>query len=228
MKPAAVDTIRLHAARLKKQLLFPADSPGFVVNRLLAPYLNQSLTLLQWGVDERSIEQAALEFGMPLSPFNLMDTIGVRTAFDSGRVFWQAFPDRLEPSAILPGLIRAGRKSPQPVSFYDVDAHHRNASTDSVRFGRQATEVVQTYRMATNTNEVTKPMLPASWTVQHLKMNLALVMWIEALLLLRDSVVPSQHEVELAMSHGLGYRQTHGLFGLVESFDWSAVKTLSG
>ncbi len=221
---AARETIRQHAVRLGKRVLFPADSPGFVVNRMLAPYLNQSLTLLQWGVDERMIEQAALEFGMPLSPFRLIDTIGVRTAFDSGRVFWQAFPDRIEPSAILPGLIRAGRKSPRPVCFYGVESDCGNRSSSLVGFGPRASEVVQTYRMVTDASKVTTRSLPASWTIQKLTMNLALVMWIEALLLLRDQVVPTPHEVELAMSHGLGYRQPSGLCGLVESFDWSAVK----
>lgn len=221
---AAVQRIRQHAVQLEKQVLFPADSPGFVVNRLLAPYLNQSLTLLQWGVDERLIEQAALEFGMPMSPFRLIDTIGVRTAFDSGRVFWQAFPDRIEPSAILPGLIRAGRKSPRPISFYNYAAATSAPPSQPVHFGQQAGEVVQTYQIPAGIGPATTASLPASWSHRELTTNLALVMWIEALLLLRDKVVPTQQEVELAMSHGLGYRQPLGLFGLVTSFDWSAVK----
>lgn len=221
---AAIDTIRQLALRLGKRVLFPADSPGFVVNRLLAPYLNQALTLLQWGVHEQQIEQAAIEFGMPLSPFRLIDTIGIRTAFDSGRVFWQAFPDRIEPSAILPGLIRAGRKSSQSVRFYDNDADANGDITSALTFGDQAADVVQTYRITTDSSAAGTHPLPVSWNAQVLTMNLALVMWIEALLLLRDKVVPGRRQVELAMSHGLGYRQPSGLFGLVDSFDWPAVK----
>jgi len=95
-----------HARRLGKTPLTVRDSPGFVVNRLLAPYLNLATDLLCGGVAVETIQQAALRYGMPLSPFQLIDLIGTRTAFDGGRVVWSAFPHRMNPSPLLPALVK--------------------------------------------------------------------------------------------------------------------------
>src|SRR5690606_22905381 len=65
--------------------------------------------LLGRGAAPELIAEAANRFGMPLSPLELIDIIGIRTAFDSGRVFWRSFPKRIDPAPILSGMIKAGR-----------------------------------------------------------------------------------------------------------------------
>src|SRR5690606_26673949 len=107
--PETLQSCRQHARRLAKDALITGDSPGFVVNRVLVPYLNQSLLLLGRGASPQLIAEAARRFGMPLSPLELIDLIGIRTAFDSGRVFWRSFPKRIDPAPILSGMIKAGR-----------------------------------------------------------------------------------------------------------------------
>ncbi|PHQ31907.1 fatty-acid oxidation protein subunit alpha [Rhodopirellula bahusiensis] len=109
-----------HVRHLKKAPLRVLDSPGFVVNRMLAPYLNLAMQLLCAGVSASTICEAALRYGMPMSPFELIDLIGPRTAFDGGRVVWQSFPHRMDPSPLLPAMVKrsllgvAGKKG-----FYD-------------------------------------------------------------------------------------------------------------
>ena len=98
-----------HLEALGKTPLIVRDSPGFVVNRLLSPYLNEALMLLCQGVQAKDIESAAIEYGMPISPLELIDTIGARTMFDAGRVYWQAFPNRIDPSPLLAGLVKSKR-----------------------------------------------------------------------------------------------------------------------
>lgn len=53
------------------------SSPGFLVNRLLMPYLMQSVLLLQTGIPAPVIDKAAVDFGMPMGPLELADTVGL-------------------------------------------------------------------------------------------------------------------------------------------------------
>ena len=62
------------------------------------------------GAGARAIRDAALEIGMPISPFELIDLIGVQTMFDAGRVYWQAFPDRFTPSPTIGRWIKRKRR----------------------------------------------------------------------------------------------------------------------
>ena len=57
-----------------------ADRPGFLVNRLLSPYLNETGYLLEGGADVLSIDAALEEFGMPMGPCRLLDEIGLDVA----------------------------------------------------------------------------------------------------------------------------------------------------
>ena len=85
------------------------DGPGFLVNRLLLPYLNEALELISARAPIKSIERASKDFGMPMGPLALYDMVGLDTSFYAGRVMWEAFPDRIAASPILPALVKAGR-----------------------------------------------------------------------------------------------------------------------
>jgi 3-hydroxyacyl-CoA dehydrogenase/enoyl-CoA hydratase/3-hydroxybutyryl-CoA epimerase len=59
-----------------------ADSPGFLVNRILFPYLDEAVRLLTEGVSVEEIDREAVRFGMPMGPLELLDQIGVDVAAD--------------------------------------------------------------------------------------------------------------------------------------------------
>jgi 3-hydroxyacyl-CoA dehydrogenase len=192
------------AARLGKRALVTADSPGFVVNRMLAPYLNQSLLLLGRGAPADLLGEAARAFGMPLSPLELIDLIGIRTAFDSGRVFWRFFPKRIDPAPILSGMIKAKRLGAGfGGGFYDPtsrEAPSRGiATSDPDRTPRPlhpvAAGVIKKYLRDETT-----------WTQDDLVESIAIPMWIEAAAILTAGVVDSPEGIETAMRGGLGYR----------------------
>jgi len=192
------------ATRLGKRALMTADSPGFVVNRMLAPYLNQSLLLLGRGAPAELLGEAAGAFGMPLSPLELIDLIGIRTAFDSGRVFWRFFPKRIDPAPILSGMIKAKRLGTGfGGGFYDdtsLGEPSRDIATgDSNRSPRPlhpaAAGVIKKYLRDETT-----------WTLADLVQSLAIPMWIEAAAILAAGVVDSPEGIETAMRGGLGYR----------------------
>jgi len=57
------------------------SSPGFLVNRILMPYLVEAVTLFEEGVSAEAIDKAALDFGMPMGPVELADTVGLDICF---------------------------------------------------------------------------------------------------------------------------------------------------
>ena len=104
-----VATAVAYVKRIGKSPVVVKDGPGFLVNRLLRSYLNEALQLLTEGTKMADIERASFAFGMPIGPFTLYDLVGIDTAFYAGRTMFDAFPDRVVASPILPALIKAGR-----------------------------------------------------------------------------------------------------------------------
>ncbi len=193
----AIQTCEAVAERLAKPLLSTADTPGFVVNRMLAPYLNQSLLLLGRGATTQRVAAAAETFGMPLSPLALIDLIGIRTAFDSGRVFWRHFPKRIDPAPILSGMIKVKRlgKDFGGGFYHDDQTIHPDAISVIERYFRDE----------------------AHWNDDDLLECLTIPMWIEAAEVLAAGVVDSSDPIETAMCGGLGYRNPTGFFGFFDS-----------
>lgn len=89
--------------------LLVGDGPGFLVNRLLMPYLGEAMQLLQDGATIQQVERAATEFGMPLGPLSALDQIGLDTTLHGGFQLARAFPETAPSSPLLVGLVKAGR-----------------------------------------------------------------------------------------------------------------------
>ncbi len=100
---------------------FPLEcksSPGFVVNRLLGPYMAEAMYLAESGVPLAAIDKAAEDFGMPMGPVELLDSVGIDIALHVSRVLGAAF--RREVPAVLGELVdngQLGRKSGR--GFYE-------------------------------------------------------------------------------------------------------------
>ena len=76
------------------------SSPGFLVNRLLMPYLMQAVLLLQAGIPAPVIDKAAVNFGMPMGPLELADTVGLDICLAVAKILSQSLgsivPEGLE------------------------------------------------------------------------------------------------------------------------------------
>ena len=94
---------------LGKTPVLVADRPGFLVNRLLAPYLNEAGFLLEEGNAVADIDGALEAFGMPMGPLRLLDEIGFDVARHAGREMAEAFGERMRPSGVLDRMIEDGR-----------------------------------------------------------------------------------------------------------------------
>jgi len=105
---AAIATACRLASRIGKFPIVVKDSPGFLVNRCLSPYLNEAAQLLVEGNDPEFLDRVALDFGMPMGPCRLLDEIGYDIATKVSTVMNQAFPERMQPNSLFGAMVDAG------------------------------------------------------------------------------------------------------------------------
>ena len=93
-------------------VLCKLDSPGFIVNRILVPALNEAVFLVQEGVAEPEDIDKAVKLGLnwPMGPLQLLDYVGLDTTLNITQVFINEFQDsKFRPSPLLREMVRAGQ-----------------------------------------------------------------------------------------------------------------------
>ncbi len=106
-----LEVARLLGARLNKQLIFAKDSPGFIVNLLLVPYLFDAIRALENGVASKEDIDTGIKLGLnhPMGPFTLLDFVGLDTTLFIGDAMYQEFKDpRYAPPPLLRRMVAAG------------------------------------------------------------------------------------------------------------------------
>lgn len=187
-----------HVRRIGKMPIVVRDGPGFLVNRLLFPYLGEALRLLLDGVPAEAIEHAATEFGMAMGPLRLMDEIGLDTTLQAGWVLSSAFPERIGSSPLLVSMVKAGRLGQKAgAGFYRYDEASSSAVT-----GILDTAVEEIINRWSNVRE----------DVPHdaLAWRLVLPMLLEATRILEEGKVSDAREIDLAVLFGLGFPADKG------------------
>jgi 3-hydroxyacyl-CoA dehydrogenase/enoyl-CoA hydratase/3-hydroxybutyryl-CoA epimerase len=109
--PQAISTAVAFGRRMGKTVIVVRDSPGFWVNRILAPYANEVGHLLADGASIDEIDGMAVRFGFPVGPVTLLDEVGLDVAVKVAGVMQEAYGDHIIP-APGPGvaaLVKAGR-----------------------------------------------------------------------------------------------------------------------
>jgi 3-hydroxyacyl-CoA dehydrogenase / enoyl-CoA hydratase / 3-hydroxybutyryl-CoA epimerase len=115
--------------RLDKLPIVCRSAPGFVVNRVLMPYLHEAMYLAQEGVPLTAIDTAATDFGMPVGPIELADVVGLDVAKDVGTIIAHELGKPAPMHPRLEALVAArklGRKTGS--GFYEwQDGHPRKS-----------------------------------------------------------------------------------------------------
>jgi 3-hydroxyacyl-CoA dehydrogenase / enoyl-CoA hydratase / 3-hydroxybutyryl-CoA epimerase len=112
--PAALNTANTFARRIDKLPLPCKSAPGFMVNRVLTPYMYEAMLAAQEGVPLETIDRAAVDFGMPVGPIELIDVVGLDVAAHVGEIIAAELKRPVTQIARLTELIaakRLGRKS---------------------------------------------------------------------------------------------------------------------
>ena len=106
-----VSTIKALGQRLNRQLVLSQDRPGFLINRILIPFLNEACFALEEGTGSaEDIDRGArLGLNHPMGPFELADLIGLDTVLSIAEVLEREFGDsKYRPSILLRNLVAAG------------------------------------------------------------------------------------------------------------------------
>jgi 3-hydroxyacyl-CoA dehydrogenase/enoyl-CoA hydratase/3-hydroxybutyryl-CoA epimerase len=107
--PQAVSTTVTFGRRMGKTAIVVKDTPGFWVNRILGPYMNEAAHLLLAGVGPADIDRAMVQFGFPVGPITLLDEVGLDVAQHAGEVLQAAFGDRADGKGSSPTPGQEGR-----------------------------------------------------------------------------------------------------------------------
>ena len=174
--------------RLGKLPVVVADYPGFLVNRILMPYLVQAGTLFEQGGDPVAIDRSMLDFGMPMGPLRLLDEVGLDVALHVAKTLSSAFPNRLSVPLLMESMVRGGYLGVKSgAGFYLYDQR-----------GPRPTPPALAMRGASRA-------LP-----DDLGLQLARTMVAEARRCLEEGVAESPDHIDLAMILGTGFPPFRG------------------
>jgi 3-hydroxyacyl-CoA dehydrogenase len=190
---ATVATIFALAKTLGKTPVVVRDAPGFLVNRILAPYLSEAVRLVQEGCRIEDVDAVMTQFGMPVGPLALLDDVGLDVAAKGGQVLQEAFPERLKMGGeeALAAAGRLGRKNGK--GFYEYENGSRRGPA------RDAYAALRVERRD-------KSSLPAG----VIEARLVLPMINEASFCLEDRIVGDPARLDLAMIFGTGFPPFRG------------------
>jgi 3-hydroxyacyl-CoA dehydrogenase/enoyl-CoA hydratase/3-hydroxybutyryl-CoA epimerase len=108
--------------KLGKTPIVVKDCPGFLVNRILTPYVNEAVYLLQEGADIKTIDKTMENFGMPMGPLVLADNVGLDVGYKVAKILETSYGQRMAAPAFLeemhkmPGLL--GKKTGRGFYFH--------------------------------------------------------------------------------------------------------------
>lgn len=164
------------------------DSPGFLVNRILMPYLVEAASIFERGGDPEQIDKAMLDFGMPMGPLRLLDEVGLDVAIHVANTLAAAFSERMQVPKVVEKLLKAGhsgRKGGSGFYVYDDASAAVNAEAISFQTGSEDTP-------------------------EDAQETLANLMTSEAKLCLEEGVAETADDIDLAMILGTGYPPFRG------------------
>jgi 3-hydroxyacyl-CoA dehydrogenase/enoyl-CoA hydratase/3-hydroxybutyryl-CoA epimerase len=192
---------------LGKTPVLVADRPGFLVNRLLTPYLNEAGYLLEEGAAVEEVDGALLEFGMPMGPCRLLDEIGFDVAEHVAHEMEAAFGRRMQASPVVSLLRQEGRLGKKNARGFYGYTGGRQRGVDR--------EVARTLSGCGGGSTAGK---------DEIRHRCLYSMINEAAFALAQDVVGSAGELDLAMVMGTGFPPFRG--GLLRWADGEGLQTV--
>ena len=198
-----IATIFELSKKMGKMPVVVKDGPGFLVNRLLLPYMGEAAFLMQDGMSIETVDKAFVkEFGMPMGPFALMDEVGLDVCIKVLKIFKKSFGDRVEMAPCMEKLAdtkRLGKKNGK--GFYNYDEKGKRLDVDQsvyAELGLSAPKDPHTSKVC-------------------IERGIFCMINECALALIEDRIVETPNEVDLAMIMGTGFPPFRG--GLLKYAD---------
>ncbi|MFH0909835.1 MAG: 3-hydroxyacyl-CoA dehydrogenase NAD-binding domain-containing protein [bacterium] len=165
------------------------DSPGFVVNRILMPYLVEAGLLFEQGASAHDIDRAMLAFGMPMGPLRLLDEVGIDVAYHVARHLSDKFGARMPMPALLEEMMKAGllgKKTGKGFFLYQ-NKHDTQVNPEALKFVKSSGS---------------PPAEPEK--------RMVLLMVNEAARCLEEQVAAAPEDIDFAMIMGTGFAPFRG------------------
>ena len=191
--PDVIGTAVAWGRSIGKTVIVVGDAPGFYVNRILAPYLNEAGALLDAGASIEMIDQAMEQFGFPVGPLTLLDEVGLDIAAKSGAILHEAFGERLAPAPAMRAVVNAGRFGRKgKLGFYRYDDDGKKGPAD-----------VSIYPLLAN--PVRSP-----FTAEEIQQRCALALVNEAAKTLEEGIVRQPRDGDIGAVFGIGFPPFRG------------------
>lgn len=190
---------------LRKMPVAINDGAGFVVNRLLASMIDESIRLFNQGHPIQAIDTAMRDFGFQAGPFEIIDIIGADTCMYAGRTMWESGLQCVTLSPILPRMIKSGRMGRKSgVGFY----HYPDPQGDGV-WDNDIVELIGGYRNLGGTfTELTAT--PSSEEAEQISMKILSAIVLEATHILDEEIVGDFRDIDLCIIHGFSFPESQG------------------
>jgi 3-hydroxyacyl-CoA dehydrogenase/enoyl-CoA hydratase/3-hydroxybutyryl-CoA epimerase len=177
-----VDNAISFVRKLDRLPLPVKSSPGFLVNRILMPYLLEAVVMLDEGIPMQVIDKAMVKFGMPMGPITLSDTVGLDVCLSVAKHLSKYFPN----TAIPPQLSKL---------------------VEEGKLGRKTNQGFYKY---INGKQVKLPNVPYSKPLTDISDRLVLTMINESFACLREGVVADGDLLDAGMVFGTGFAPFRG------------------
>ncbi|MFP4374735.1 MAG: 3-hydroxyacyl-CoA dehydrogenase NAD-binding domain-containing protein [Spirochaetaceae bacterium] len=204
---AALRDVGYLALALGKTPVFVSDRPGFLVNRLLMPYLNEAVIMAEEGHDFPKIDRLIASFGMPMGPFTLLDEIGIDVGHEVARVLRAAYGERMETGGVFEEVAGRtdllGKKSGKGFFVYGgggAGGAGSKRGKKSAVVNSEMREIVKKHRTRSAT----------TLTDDEIVHRPLLAMMNEAARALEEESVGSAWELDLALIMGTGFPPFRG------------------
>ncbi|MCM5703018.1 fatty acid oxidation complex subunit alpha FadB [Larsenimonas salina] len=207
-----IGTVVAYARHMGKTPIVVNDCPGFLVNRVLFPYLQGFEFLLREGVDMARIDKVMEGFGWPMGPAYLLDVVGLDTADHAAQVLAEGYPDRMkiEGKTAIEKLLDEDRKGQKNgLGFYkyseDKKGKPRKESDDTV--ARLLEGHAERHTDIDDDTLIAMLMTP---------------LCLETVRALEENIVGSPQEADMALIYGIGFPPFRG--GALRYIDQVGVK----
>lgn len=198
-----IATVVALAKEAGKTPIVVGDCAGFLVNRILLPYINEAVRMFEEGADFERIDSLILDFGMPMGPFTLADEVGLDVGYKVAKVLEEAYGERMKVSSILDRVYQQmqllGKKSGK--GFY-IHGKKREANEEVKR-------LVYSKRQFDEKEIVDRALL---------------IMVNEAAMCLQEGIVDNAQYLDMAMVMGTGFPPFRG--GLLRYADAVGIESV--
>ncbi len=190
--PEAIVTAVRFGRRMGKTVIVVADRPGFWVNRILSPYLNEAGLMVAEGVPIEEVDRAATAWGFPVGPIALLDEIGLDVAHKAAETMRAAFGDRMKGGNALDRMLTAGRLGRKNGRGFYRYRKGKKAGPDSAAYGVLGTRPAE------------------GLAAELIERRLVYAMLNEAAMACAEEVVRSPRDGDIGAIYGIGFPAFRG------------------